>query len=239
MQRSSNEESAQAKRMNKDLFFPTPIYFTDIQGFEALNRSMKKHIYDWRAADPYGTMRSNMAQLGAWHSPTDMHVRAEYNPLTAEIFEFVHGIYNELGYDNDFEPVCDSMWVNINPRYAYNREHTHPHALWSGVYYVQTPENCGLLYFLDPRAQAQALPPYYDAQRRRAESWHEVHYQPQEGRMIVFPAWLTHAVQPNLSALEGPEGDRISVSFNFYQRRREEHSRSSYRREIVRADLDP
>ncbi len=225
------------KRMNKDYFFPTQIYFTDLAIHEELNDYLKEKIYDWREQDPQGTFRTNVPQLGGWHSATDMHTKAEYNRLTLEIFELVQGIYDDLGYDPEFEPVCDSMWVNINPRHAYNRAHTHPHALWSGVYYVQTPENCGLLYVNDPRPQVQVLPPYYDPQRRRADTWNEVHYQPQEGRLIVFPGWLVHATQPNLSLKEGKEGDRISVSFNFYQRRRGTGSENLRRKEVVRSDL--
>jgi hypothetical protein len=64
------------------------------------------------------------------------------------------------------------------------------------------------------------MPPYYDLQRRAADTWHEVHYQPIAGRLVVFPAWLAHAVQPNMSILPGAEGDRISISFNFHQQRK-------------------
>jgi len=121
----------------------------------------------------------------------------------------MHGVYEDMGYDGAFETVCDSMWVNINPRGAYYRYHSHPHALWSGVYYVQTPENSALLSFNDPRPQAQVLTPYFDPEKRRMESWNEVYYQPTDGRIIVFPAWLGHAVQPKLTDADSPDGDRI------------------------------
>lgn len=223
--------------MSKDGFFVTPIYFTDLIEAATLNEQLKKDIRHWRQQDPQGTVRSNVAQAGAWHSATDMHVRPEFDPLTLEIFEMVQGIYDELGYDSDFEPVCDSMWANINSRHAYNRHHTHPHALWSGVYYVQAPDDCGLLYFTDPRPQTQVLTPYYDPNKRHPNTWNEVFYQPQEGRLIVFPAWLVHAVHPNLSKEVGEAGERISVSFNFYQIRRGSQFRNPHRKEIVAGDL--
>ena len=230
--------ATEPKRLNKEYYYPTQIYFTDLPDGSALNEKMLPCIYDWREKDPKGVLRTNTPQLGAWHSATDMHTRPEYRELVAGLFEFIHGVYDDLGYDPGFEPVCDSMWVNINPRYSYNRFHSHPHALWSGVYYVQTPENCGQICFNDPRPQAQVLTPYYDPERRRMETWNEVLYQPRGGRVIVFPAWLGHAVQPNLSDREGPAGDRISVSFNFYQRRRGVTASSPGRKEIVRQDLE-
>ncbi|MDX1514802.1 MAG: TIGR02466 family protein [Gammaproteobacteria bacterium] len=238
MSDANDRQAAAPKRMHKDFFFPTPVYYTDLPGFETLNERLLADIYAWRDQDPGGTFRTNTPQLGGWHSPTDMHARTQFNALTREILEMADGIYRDLGYDPAYEPVCDSMWANINPRHAFNRQHTHPHALWSGVYYVQTPENCGLLSLTDPRPQAQVFTPYFDLQKRAAETWHEVYYQPQPGRLIMFPAWVGHAVQPNLSGESGPKGDRISVSFNLYQRRRGTGPSSPHRNEIVAGDLE-
>jgi uncharacterized protein (TIGR02466 family) len=46
------------------------------------------------------------------------------------------------------------MWANINPPGGYNRPHMHPNSLWSGVYYIKTPKNCGHLKLEDPRSVA-------------------------------------------------------------------------------------
>lgn len=227
----------QEKHMGQDQFFPTPIYYTDLSEAEAINARIKPLIRAWQEEDPQGEYRSNEPRVGGWHSLTDMHTRREYDCLTREIFELMHGVYTSLGYDPDYEPVCDAMWANINPKHASNHQHTHPHALWSGVYYVQTPPNCGLLYFTDPRPQTQVLTPYYDPKRRSPTTWMEVHYQPMEGRLIVFPAWLPHAVQPNITEAEGDAADRISISFNFHQRRKGEIGSETARRQAVRADL--
>ena len=61
-------------------------------------------------------------------------------------------------------------------------------------------------------------------------------YQPLDGRLIVFPAWLVHAVHPNLSEEEGEAGERISVSFNFYQIRRGSQLRNPNRKAVVAGD---
>ena len=115
-------------------------------------------------------------------------------------------------------PVISNMWANVSPRYAFNRVHTHPGSAWSGVYYVHAPEHSGKIYFQDPRPQAQVYNVRYktDAPRKR-EVWSEVFYEPIVGRLILFPAWLQHEVQPNLSELEGEAGERISISFNIHQ----------------------
>ena len=230
--------SAPNKTMSQDLFFPTPIFYTDLHDAHTINDDIKPLIHQWREDDPAGELRTNEPSAGGWHSRTQMHLRREYDALTAQIFEFVHGVFTQQGYDTGFEPACDSMWANINPRHASNRQHSHPHALWSGVYYVQTPTDCGLLYFSDPRAQTRVMPPYYDVQHRPASTWHEVHYQPVEGRLLLFPGWLPHAVQPNMSTLADAAGERISISFNFHQRPTTGPSATASNI-IVRADLSP
>ena len=269
------------KRMARDYFFPTPVYRTDLARAPDLNARLVADIRAWRERDPGGTFRSNVPQLGGWHSATDMHLRAEFTELTREVFELFHGVFVDQGYDDAYEPVCDSMWANINPRGAFNRHHTHPHALWSGVYYVRTPDDCGLLCLTDPRPQAHVITPYFDPERRSAHTWAEACYQPVAGRLIAFPGWLVHSTHPNLASTgrgagepggeggreegegaeavgeggkpvgEGGEGagedatreeggfglERISVSFNFRQRRKGIDPATAPANEVVRADL--
>ena len=264
--------TARGKRMARDYFFPTPVYYTDLAQADELNARLVEDVRAWRERDPGGTFRSNVPQLGGWHSATDMHLRAEFAALTREIFELIHGVFTDQGYDDAYEPACDSMWANVNPRGAFNRHHTHPHALWSGVYYVRTPDDCGLLCLTDPRPQAHVITPYFDPKRRSAHTWGEVYYQPVAGRLVAFPGWLVHSTQPNMAgagAEAGEAGDgggkaggtgagtggkaaadgmpaadeggrafeRISVSFNFRQRRKDVDPASAPANEVVRADL--
>lgn len=258
------DDSAPARRMARDYFFPTPVYNTDLAQADDLNARLGADIRAWRARDPGGTFRSNVPQLGGWHSATDMHLRPEFTELTREIFELVHGVFADQGYDDAYEPVCDSMWANVNPRGAFNRHHTHPHALWSGVYYVRAPDDCGLLCLTDPRPQAHVITPYFDARRRSAHTWAEAFYQPVAGRLIAFPGWLVHSTNPNMAGtgsepVENRDGtarngvardgraqrpeeggladERISVSFNFRQRRKDIDPATAPANEVVRADL--
>jgi len=207
----------------KELYFPTQIYFRDIPGVGAINEQIKKDIYAWRAADPEGIERSNMKRAGSWHSSVDMHTRPEFQEFRRMVTATAQLVYDDLGYDPAWRAECDNMWANINPRHGSNRYHVHPNVLWSGVYYVQVPDNAGRIYFHDPRVQAQMVTANYAPDRdRQRESWGEVYYEPVAGRIILFPAWLGHEVQPNLTQQEGEAGDRISISFNYIQVRRNE-----------------
>ncbi len=221
MQTKGDGDPPVAGRLIREVYFPTLIYFQDVPDAGALNEAIKPQIYAWRDADGEGIVRSNVRGTGAWHSRVDMHERAEYAGLVDRILAAARPIYEEMGYDPAYEPAIDNMWANVSPRSGFNRGHIHPNVLWSGVYYVQAPPGAGRIYFTDPRPQALAITPRYIPDTpRRALAWSEVYYEPVEGRMILFPAWLMHEVEPNLSELEGPAADRISVSFNLVQRRR-------------------
>lgn len=71
--------------LSRELYFPTFIYFRDLAKGADINRSILPAIYGWRDADRDGVHRSNVKQLGSWHSALDMMRRAEYRALTDAI----------------------------------------------------------------------------------------------------------------------------------------------------------
>ena len=218
-QHTSKSKEPKTDTLYLETFFPTCIYYFDHPTADETNRKLKKDINLWEKRDEKGIVRSN--SLG-WHSAVDMHHRSEYNHFTKWLFEKVNEVYLHQGYDPRAEAHCDNMWANINKRWSHNRNHVHPGCLWSGVYYVQAPKNSGRIWFTDPRGEAHMLTPVFD-NARSPNTWREVYYEPLPGRLIIFPSWLLHEVEPNLNK-EFEENDsrgwRYSISFNFIQRRK-------------------
>lgn len=207
--------------LQREVYFPTYIYFKDLPDGEAhvLNVDMKKHIRAWRGRDPEGITRSNVRNMGAWHSGTDMARRPEFQPLCEWVLSSVAEVFGDLGYHSDWSPAIVNMWANVSPKYAFNRSHIHPGSLWSGVYYIQAPAGAGRTVFTDPRAQVRMTAPVYERpSQERPESWDQVYFDPVEGRIILFPSWLQHEVEPNMCEIGGQSEERISVSFNIGQR---------------------
>ena len=215
---SKNKKEKPIKQLQtaRELFFATPIFYKDLPNSKELNTNLLKHIKKWKKEDEKGIIRSN--SLG-WHSAVDMHHRKEYNPLTKELFKMQQEIYELEGYHPNTEAICDNMWANVNYKYSHNKNHVHPGAQWSGVYYIQTPKDCGHIWFTDPCGERHMeLPVMADKKTKPVHYWREVHYEPIEGRLIMFPGWLVHEVAPNMSNIKGEKGWRVSVSFNFKQR---------------------
>ena len=187
--------------------FPTMIYIKDLPDSEKLNKYLEDHIMRWSQNDK-GVSKTN---AGGWHSETNMNTKKEYNPLTTELFNMQEEIYQKEKLNR--KPVRGNMWANINYPGCFNRPHIHPNSLFSGVYFIKTPQKSGNLMVYDPRPGIQMSMPSRKKEQLQPELWREVHYEPKAGRCIMFPSWLWHEVKPNKS-----NDTRISVSFNFLQR---------------------
>ena len=187
--------------------FPTMIYIKDFPDSEKLNKYLEDHIMHWAQNDK-GVSKTN---AGGWHSSTDMNTKKEYDPLTTELFNMQEEIYQKEKLNR--KPVLGNMWANINYPGCFNRPHIHPNSLFSGVYFIKTPQKSGNLMVYDPRPGVQMAMPSRKKEQLQSELWREVHYEPVAGRCIMFPSWLWHEVKPNQS-----NDIRISVSFNFLQR---------------------
>jgi len=187
----------------KEQFFPTTVYGKDLQ---LDNNTLAQHIIQWSQQDQ-GVKKTNM---NGWHSTTDMHIKPEYKVLVDELYQMQHEIFQEEWLDR--RPKLGNMWANINYSGGYNRPHVHPNCLFSGVYYVKTQPQCGELVVNDPRPGIQTMMPTRKSGQPPKHLWREAHIEPIQGRLIMFPAWLWHCVEPNQS-----NDMRISVSFNFVQ----------------------
>ena len=184
-------------------FFPTLVYGKDI---ELNNKQLARDIVNWSNQDK-GVEKTNYK---GWHSTTDMANKPEYQVLVNELFKMQQDIYEKEHLDR--QPKLGNMWANINPREGMNQPHIHPNALFSGVYYVQSNPKAGRLKIYDPRPGTQINMPTRKSGDPGRDLWRDANIEPIPGRIIMFPAWLWHSVEPNQS-----DDIRISVSFNFIQ----------------------
>ena len=106
-------------------------------------------------------------------------------------------------------------WANVNRRGDYHDPHNHPHAYLSGTYYVAVPASRaalksradlrpGRITFYDPRGAANMTAIKGDPQIEA-----EYTLRPSAGTILLWPAFMTHFVHPNLA-----NEPRVSVSFN-------------------------
>ena len=184
-------------------FFPTLIHAEDVN---LDTNQLANDIVAWSKQDE-GVKKTN---VNGWHSQTNMHEMPQFKPLVDELFKMQQQIYKEEWLDR--QPRLGNMWANINYKGGYNKPHIHPNSLFSGVYYVQAEPNCGKIVLYDPRPGIQSNMPARINGQPPEHLWREVHLDARVNRIIMFPSWLWHSVEPNES-----NNIRISVSFNFIQ----------------------
>jgi uncharacterized protein (TIGR02466 family) len=208
---------ANPDRFTRHTYFPTMVFQYDVEDCEQLNKTLLDLTYAERETG-IANNKSNTASLGSWHSATGLHKNPAYEPFVAEVNSALSRISQELSYAAEQMLKITSMWSIINPPGNGNRAHVHPGSLWSGVYYVQPSESGGKIEFIDPRtAVIMNQPKYEEKKKRPRDCWTKVTFKPVAGRMLIFPAWLYHAVDPNTSKKSGRAGDRVIMSFNINQ----------------------
>ena len=99
-----------------------------------------------------------------------------------------------------------NLWYNVNGLSSFNKPHTHPGSIVSGVYYISIPQNSGNIVFLN-----QDMDKFYTLidsyNNYNSSTWKIIS---KENLCIFFPSYLRHYVEPNFNKKE-----RISISFNY------------------------
>jgi uncharacterized protein (TIGR02466 family) len=187
-------------------WFPTSVWGFDHPDPGPLNAVLLRLILAERAADPAGL--ADRSTVMGWHSKDDLHTRPGFGPLASFIKAGVAEAVRFLKWDlRRATPMLATCWANVSGRGASNVVHTHPHCFLSGVYYVQGGPTSGHLFFLDPRPAAVMIAPPVTAYT--PWTYQQVRYEPRPGRMLLFPSWLQHGVEPNRG-----DTDLVCVSFN-------------------------
>ena len=124
------------------------------------------------------------------------------------ISPIIKNVFSDMNWEDQKQTVkINNMWTIINTGGSANLRHQHGNSTISGAYYVRAPENCGDIVFYDPRP----APVFYYP---TAVSSNLLNAQvngitPKEGALILFPSYVDHSVNENLSNEE-----RIVISFN-------------------------
>jgi uncharacterized protein (TIGR02466 family) len=183
-------------------FFPTFVWVFDLKPEDAkpLNAAIAQTVEAALPAD-HVLPRKQSLQSG-----THLHELPEFKPLVERALAAGQQILKFLEHD-PAPLVMTGCWANVSEPGAHHQEHSHPNNFLSGVYYVKAPEGGDTINFHDPRAQAHVIAPHVTTYSPKHAS--AVNVEVKSGRMVMFPAWLRHSVDPNRG-----RGQRMSIAFN-------------------------
>jgi uncharacterized protein (TIGR02466 family) len=158
-----------------------------------------------QAQDPAEIQFSNR---GGWQSPafgrTD---HSKFDKVIDDIVSLLQPIYLDFGFDR--QPTISNYWFNVNSRYSYNLQHTHPGSLFSAVLYLKVPANSGNLTLSRPDQQQN----FFQSDRVTDKTLTNFVIEPYANLLVAFPSNIPHYVEQNLS--EEDDHERISIAFNF------------------------
>lgn len=185
--------------------FATPVIVDELEDPAELNAELETAILARMASDP-GLRLSNQGgwqsthDLLAWAGEAGQRIIRHAAALATANTSAAHGSGMRWAVD---------AWANVSTTGASNRAHVHGGSFWSAVYYVQVGEGKGgALVLHDPRMPALRM---HAPSLRFRDCGSEVFASilPKAGLMVLFPAWLSHSVEP----WEG-SGTRISIAMN-------------------------
>ena len=187
------------------LFFSTPVWIEQINNFEIINSELKNYIYQEKEKNPNGVKKSN---VNGWHSEGFDLKNENLKNFINEISNNIGSAVKDMGWDLETQLVrITNMWAIINKDRAFNEKHHHGNSALSAAYYVKAEKNAGDIIFFDPR-QANVFH-HPTSVKANSLNCQVQSVTPKAGTLVLFPSYLEHKVNENLSKEE-----RIVVSFN-------------------------
>lgn len=193
-----------------EAWFPTPIYYEDI-GTEDISAEI----------DAYLDQNPPTNAMDMWHDdvdttfkyddetgpePVSQNTLMDYCPVFKKtVLDNAYKFLRALNPDTKAELELTEAWSNRNKKGQYQNFHEHGTVDMSGVYYHQstgTPEQ-GQIVFKTPN-------PVMTSSALLHRQPNSVFYTPVQGRILLFPGFLQHAVRMNRL-----ENTRICCAFNF------------------------
>ena len=188
-----------------NLLFSTPVWTIQLDNYKNINEDMYKYIKFLNEKDNIGISKSN---IKGWHSKDfDLNDKDPQNFIKF-ILPAIEQVMDDMSWEKQKQTAkINNMWAIINTGGSANLRHQHGNSTISGAYYVRAPENSGDIVFYDPRPAPVYSYPNIDKPNILNAQVNGVN--PKEGALVLFPSYLDHSVNENLS-----KDERIVISFN-------------------------
>lgn len=191
--------------MNLMPIYSVPLWQSEYPEFEEHKETFLSAVKEYKEQNP--TKEKPRSNVAGYQSPDTLQHVAELYPL----FEYICQMGFKACADLEFID-CDiaitSAWLNVNDsRQCMNSEHVHGD-VFSGVFYLHTPEESGKLHIVNPAINFMWQGCSLTSQKNQFTG-ESISIEPIEGNILLFPSYLPHSVKTN-----NHDEERISISFN-------------------------
>ena len=183
--------------------FPTPVYSVlDEQMAKKMLPLAKKYLSDKSELNHTFIYKSTYKLTGGLEVYDDMKEFRDYVINRAKEFSEILG-------DTPEESLKAHIFASEMTKGDSHPPHVHPNNVYSGILYLQVPDNSSSLFFLDPRNNLNRNPS--KKQKYTQYNSPQACITPQPGLFLIWNSWLEHYVPPNQT-----DGQRITLVFNIH-----------------------
>jgi len=182
--------------------FPTRVWVFYLEELLPLLDGWEGLILSWRQSEG---SRGSSNRYG-WTSDKTVFEKDAFGALSEAAEQCFALAYEQMKLLNT---PCfrKEAWVNLQDAGGFNHFHTHGESPLSGAFYLRVPEESGDIIFRDPRLGINLAGMKGDG----ANCFSVTSHTPRRGELVIFPGWLEHAVDVNMSPMA-----RISIAINTY-----------------------
>lgn len=164
--------------------------------------NLAAELLDLSSREPDNIGRSN---VGCWRYRQPFEnidwLLNELNELLQEAIKLYAPIEPSFATTANYQNVNIDYWANVNEIGSRNTLHSHKPAQFSAVYYIQGT-GTGQLRYLNPANEIGDC-------NHTSPFTRDFIFDPKDGDLILWPSWIPHEVEPNLS-----DRKRINLAFD-------------------------
>lgn len=135
--------------------------------------------------------------------------KVDINDLINFVTESVNDYWKELGYVDATIRVYHA-WANVYPPGSFIENHNHSPSPLTASFYLKKPQGSGNIVFENPISTLLRYQPYKGlSESENYASAFDATVDVDEGDLVIFPGWLMHKTEPNISSQ-----DRIIIGFD-------------------------
>jgi uncharacterized protein (TIGR02466 family) len=183
----------------------TPLFYSDMLTKSKVGSSFQiSNVLAQIKQEQITTLTTENTNEGCWRS------QKRWNNLNWLLDELSDLVSTAVDHYQQLDSGCQlskkfgiEMWTNVNSPNSRNVLHSHKSANFSAVYYLQST-GTGNLRLLNPANMLGDC-------NRRGPFTRDFEFSPTDGDLILWPAWIPHEVDVNLS-----NQDRINLVFDIY-----------------------
>jgi uncharacterized protein (TIGR02466 family) len=185
--------------------FATPIYYSNVENFENIQQEFNTVIDSTEFSSKEG-WDQNTQLLSDPNFSTSIFKSHDLHLFQQELDKHIKNYAESINLvkNADIYEIPQS-WLTLTKPGQYAHRHSHGYSDISGVYYVKTSGSDGDFWAENPLNQLFETSYFY------SHIPEKIYIKPQIGRLMLFPSWLKHGVNKNLT-----NNERISFSFNIF-----------------------